>query len=236
MQDTRKYGKITLVDPLTPERRRQQTREHLLAAAADVFARRGYHESTLEEVAAAAGFTKGAVYSNFDGKDDLFLSLLEHYVAAMFARVRSTLGASDVPAGERLGDFVQLAVENFEHERDSAALYLEFWLYAVRHPEARSRLADIDRAQARAIEAIVSSQADPARNERADSTLTLDRALTAGRENLPTHEPPSVMARLVVALFHGIGIAGLIDPDSVDDRLLEAAVRLVDLGLSDLGD
>jgi len=215
MQDTRKYGKISSVERLTPERRRQQTRDHLLVAAADVFARRGFHEATLEEVAAAAGFSKGAVYSNFTGKDDLFLSLLEHHVTATFARVRATLEASDVPAGDRLGDFVQLAVENFREEQaqGSAALYMEFWLYAARHPDARQRLADIDRAQAQAIEAIVSWE----RGEAKD----VDQGRAA------------VMARLVVALFHGIGVVGLIDPRAVDAGLLEAAVRFVDRGLSD---
>ncbi|MHB8220726.1 MAG: TetR/AcrR family transcriptional regulator [Acidimicrobiales bacterium] len=202
------------MEPLTPERRRRQTRDHLLAAAAEIFARRGFHEATLEEVAAAAGFSKGAVYSNFTGKDDLFLSLLEHHVTETFARVRAALEASEVPAGDRLGDFVQLAVENFEYEQASAALYLEFWLYAVRHPDARQRLADIDRAQAQAIEAIVTGERS--------GTQRVDQGQWA------------VLARLVVALFHGIGIVGLIDPGSVDARFLEAAVRLVDRGVSDL--
>ena len=65
------------LQPLTPERRRQQTREHLLAAAAEVFAERGFHGASLDEVAAVAGFTKGAVYSNFKNKEDLFLALLK---------------------------------------------------------------------------------------------------------------------------------------------------------------
>ena len=64
-------------EPLTPERRREMTRQHLLDAAAIVFARKGFHGATLDEVAKLAGFTKGAVYSNFKSKDDLFLALLE---------------------------------------------------------------------------------------------------------------------------------------------------------------
>jgi AcrR family transcriptional regulator len=53
---------------LTRRERQEQTRELLLAAASVVFARRGYHEASVEEVAAEAGFSKGAVYSNFAGK------------------------------------------------------------------------------------------------------------------------------------------------------------------------
>ena len=53
------------------------TRRHLLDAAATVFARQGFHGASLDDVAAVAGFTKGAVYSNFASKDDLFLAVFE---------------------------------------------------------------------------------------------------------------------------------------------------------------
>ena len=82
-------------EPLTAERRRAMTRQHLLDAAAIVFARDGFHGSTLDEVAATAGFTKGAVYSNFKSKDDLFLELLDDRVDRQFAVVTEI-------AGERL--------------------------------------------------------------------------------------------------------------------------------------
>jgi len=200
------------MEPLTQERRREQTRRHLLTAAAEVFARRGYHEATLEEIAAAAGFTKGAVYSNFAGKEDLFLALTEEHVAETLSRVRAMLASSDVPAGVRLEEFARLAGENFEREQASAALYLEFWLYASRHPEARERLAAIDRAQSAAIEAIVAEE--------------------QARRGATTPHQAAAVARLVVALFHGIGVVGLIDPGSVDADFLEAAIRLVDRGLS----
>ena len=91
--------------PLTPERRRQQTRDHLLAAAAHVFAERGFHGASLDAVAAAAGFSKGAVYSNFKNKEDLFLALLESSYLRELASLRATLDASEVPAEARLTDF-----------------------------------------------------------------------------------------------------------------------------------
>ena len=92
------------IEPLTPERRRQQTRDHLLRAAAQVFAERGYHGASLDEVAAAAGFTKGAVYSNFKNKEDLFLALLESHYDCELAAVRATLeGADDPPEAHLLG-------------------------------------------------------------------------------------------------------------------------------------
>ena len=201
------------MEPLTQERRRRQTREHLLAAAAEVFAHRGYHEATLEEIASVAGFTKGAVYSNFANKEDLFLTLTEVHVDEMLSRVRTMIDSSEVPAGDRLEEFARLAAENFEREKSSSALFLEFWLYASRHPTARERLAAIDRAQSVAIERMIT---DDQKRRGAGATRQAD-----------------VMAKLVVALFHGIGVVGMIDPDAVDAAFFEAAVKLVDRGLAE---
>src|SRR5713226_7690587 len=62
---------------LTRDEKKARTRERLLDAAADVFARRGFHAASLDEVADEAGLTKGAVYSNFTSKDDLIVALIE---------------------------------------------------------------------------------------------------------------------------------------------------------------
>ncbi len=60
-----------------PTERRARTRAHLLESAADVFARRGFHGASVEEVAEVAGYSKGAVYSNLASKDELFLAVLQ---------------------------------------------------------------------------------------------------------------------------------------------------------------
>src|ERR1700756_1232799 len=65
---------------MTREQRRAQTRERLLAAARSVFARSGYHGASVEEVASEAGFSTGALYSNFEGKEDLSLALMEREI------------------------------------------------------------------------------------------------------------------------------------------------------------
>src|SRR5947208_6787622 len=67
------------VQPLTPERRRELTRTALVEAAADVFAKRGFDGASLEEIAEAAGFSRGAIYSNFGSKEDLMLAVVERY-------------------------------------------------------------------------------------------------------------------------------------------------------------
>jgi len=91
------------LERLTPERRRAMTRDHLLAAAAEVFAQRGYHSATIDEVAEAAGFTKGAVYSNFSSKEDLFLALAqrrqEQLISAFEAAARPDLEPLELEIG-----------------------------------------------------------------------------------------------------------------------------------------
>ena len=132
------------IEPLTPDRRRQQTREHLLSAAAQVFAERGFHGATLDAVAAAAGFSKGAVYSNFKSKEDLFLSLLESSYAGDGVDPE-TLEASAVPPEAHFGDFVALIRDQTRSGGDTwDRLYLEFCLYATRHPAAREQLTNLE--------------------------------------------------------------------------------------------
>src|SRR5437016_14256616 len=67
---------------MTREQSKANTRERLLAAARRVFASSGFHGASVEEIASMAGFSTGALYSNFDGKEDLFLVLMEREIAA----------------------------------------------------------------------------------------------------------------------------------------------------------
>src|SRR5438128_5855960 len=120
-------------EPLTPERRRGMTRQHLLEAAAIVFARNGFHGSTLDEVAATAGFTKGAVYSNFKSKDDLFLALLDDRIEREFTAIQSELAGGPRPREQELPRMRDLVREQMWADDDWIALYLEFVLYALRN-------------------------------------------------------------------------------------------------------
>ena len=98
--DTHWYDDVVTSEPsarLTREDRRAQTRERLLDAAADVFNRLGYHGASLEAVADAAGFTKGAVYSNFASKAELFAVLADRKgVAADLGTAREAFRAMSI--------------------------------------------------------------------------------------------------------------------------------------------
>ena len=68
---------------------RSEVRRRLLDAALEVFAEHGFDTANLDQVAAAAGLTKGAIYSNFAGKDDLFYAMMSEQVLALVGSIRS---------------------------------------------------------------------------------------------------------------------------------------------------
>ena len=132
----------------TREEQRARTRADLLAAAAQVFARHGYHGTSVDMVAEAAGYTKGAVYSNFASKEELFLALLEERLEDSLTSMQQVLDESapeDRPAafGRRRGEIAQWEPQWF-------LLEAEFELYAARNPEVRERVAARQR-QTRAV-------------------------------------------------------------------------------------
>jgi AcrR family transcriptional regulator len=199
------------VQPLTPERRRQQTREHLLAAAAEVFAERGFHGASLDEVAAVAGFTKGAVYSNFKNKEDLFLALFKANYEREMQALRTTLEDSEVPPEARISDFVSLIRDETRRTRNMGLLFQEFLLYAARNAAAREQLAQIEEEGVRALAQIIEA-------ERA-------------RQGIEPLESAVQMARLINVLFRGIGQLRLLQPDLAGDDFVEAAIAFVARGL-----
>jgi len=111
-------------------RRRAASRAALLDAAATVFARDGFHRATLDAVAAEAGLTKGAVYSSFDGKDDLFFALQERRFAQLAEEQAEAVG-------QAAGDPEHVGVAAAKHlpfDRVWNLLFLEFVTYAGAAP------------------------------------------------------------------------------------------------------
>jgi AcrR family transcriptional regulator len=200
------------LEPLTAERRRQQTRAYLLRAAARVFEERGFYGATLDEVAAVAGFTKGAVYSNFKNKEDLFMALFQANYEEQMDVLRETLQASEIPPQARLSDFVTMLQEEGDRVGTNfGLLYQEFWLYAVRNPTARAQLIQIENENVRAIGEILQSE-----------------RVRLGFEPL---ESPDRIARIITIIFNGIGMQRVLQPELADDALIETAISFVARGL-----
>ncbi|HET6921104.1 MAG TPA: TetR/AcrR family transcriptional regulator [Jiangellaceae bacterium] len=145
------------VQRLSRAEARDRTRTLLVQAARRVFLRHGYHAATLDAVAEEAGFTKGAVYSAFDSKADLFLAVLDERVAS---RVRAIESADPraVSPGAHAEALARQFVAAIEHDPQWSAVVIEFWAHASRDPDLRERFATrhavLRTAYARAFEAM----------------------------------------------------------------------------------
>jgi AcrR family transcriptional regulator len=128
-------------DPITPARAR--TRRAVLAAAARVFADRGFHGASMQVIAEEAGYTQGAIYANFGGKAELFLAVVDDRIDTQAAEIGSVLAGSE--EADRLGRANAVGRERLsgdDRERQ-VLLGLEFLLYVVRdEPTLRAALAE----------------------------------------------------------------------------------------------
>jgi AcrR family transcriptional regulator len=129
------------VERWTPQRRRELTRTALIEAAAQVFARRGFYGASLDEIAETAGFTRGAIYKNFEDKEGLFLAVMEHHSQRQLAAFSEWFEehppdpTTMEPDPELSSAFRQILARDPEW----FALDLEGRLYALRNPEFRQR-------------------------------------------------------------------------------------------------
>jgi AcrR family transcriptional regulator len=128
---------------LPPLNRHQQktetTRRALLKAARKIFARDGFEACRIEDIAAGAGYTRGAFYAHFQTKQDLFFALLEQETNLHLKDLRDALEKCESD-GERLGALREYFVHR-SLDRQWATLILEFKLFAIRHPKVHADLA-----------------------------------------------------------------------------------------------
>src|SRR4051795_8527974 len=132
---------------LSRAEQQKQTRQRIVEAAAQLFEDRGFHATSVDAVAEAAGYTKGAVYSNFASKEDLFFAVYEGRVDRHLAHV-GELFSQPADAGQAILRVVA-AVGDLRRRRADGwmAVFLEFWTHVLRHPEHRERFAELhDRA------------------------------------------------------------------------------------------
>jgi AcrR family transcriptional regulator len=229
----------TMPDRLTRQERKTQTRERLIDAAARVFAEKGLEAASLDEVAAAAGYTKGAVYSNFSSKTDLVIALLEHRIASQSAMLESRFGGKDLAtvAGE-LRPRTRMA----DAERQFLILVVEFWLHAMRDERARRLVAEqYERARdAVAARLLASGYREPGMGSAggagsagsaggeggaggAGSAGSAGGEGGAGGGRLTARE----MAMVTEALGTGIALQSALDPERVPVDVVARALKLL---------
>jgi AcrR family transcriptional regulator len=190
---------------MTRKQAQARTRERLLAAAAKVFARHGYHRATVDEIATEAGFTIGALYSNFAGKEELFLALADRQVEQRVAEVGAIADAAQgaepgKDAAEQLRAFL-------ERDPEWPLLFYEFWSLSVRNPELQGELA---------------KRRDAIRDALAE---TLERV--AKRHGLELRFPAPVLATAIAASLNGLAFERAADPDALPDEVFAEFVTAV---------
>src|SRR5579871_4829535 len=130
--------------PVAASSRQQQrtaaTRGKLLTSAQFIFARDGFEASRLEDIAARAGFTRGAFYANFDSKEDLLFALMERVITDKVQTIRDLLDRRESP--EHRLQALREYYATLAGDRSWVLLLLEFKLFALRHPKARARLVE----------------------------------------------------------------------------------------------
>jgi AcrR family transcriptional regulator len=193
-------------EKLSREEKKAKTRARLLDAAAVVFARKGFAGASLEDVAEEAGLTKGAVYSNFDSKDDLISALLDVRLEQPLIEIPDLIPHEGSTAEQALRAD-RYVTSLWEREREALLLGLEFSVYIARNPEVAPRFARRWEERHAAMSAEIAQ-----------------RAAEAGTE-LPL--PADELTAGLFALTQGIGLERLINPDHVPDGLLGRMLALI---------
>jgi AcrR family transcriptional regulator len=120
------------------------TRKDLTDAARQVFARGGFELTRVEDIAAAAGKTRGAFYANFKDKEDVFFAIFEEDLSR--DREQVSLHLNEASSPEDRITALALLLSRVIKDRPRMLLALEFKQYAVRHPRKQKRLAELHAA------------------------------------------------------------------------------------------
>lgn len=171
---------------------REQTKQRLIDAAVTVFERQGLAGSSIEDVCAEAGFTRGAFYSSFGTKNDLVLEVLDAMLDANLAEIERLYEISDSPEG-----FIE-SMESSERRRVGVAsvgprLYIELLFVALADPENRPRMVERQRRQHEVTKGMVVRLAEAS-----------GRQLPGSADDI---------ASLIMAFDDGLSIHQLVDPD-----------------------
>src|ERR1035437_7308228 len=180
------------------QERTEITRAKLIHSAEKVFALDGFEAAKLEEIAADAGYTRGAFYANFKNKEDLFFALLEREVSSRIEKVRSKMDKFHDPAAKLRA--LRAFLLDMCLDRRWSLLALEVKLFAVRHPEVKARLAAMNRRFAASMASVLHNVMEglgrhlPASANAVGMSLSaLSNGLTPEHMLAPT--PPRAAAR-----------------------------------------
>jgi AcrR family transcriptional regulator len=199
-----------VTERLTRKQRQEHTRDCLLEAAARVFARRGLAQASVDEVAADAGFTKGAVYANFGSKEELFLEMLDRKFASRLADMEAVLRTDQPPEAQARAagrDFLA----SISGDPEWGRLFVEAALHASRHEAFREKL-----------------QASYAQMRARMADLLRARVEADG---IAPPVPYDQLAMMLFAMANGVGFERLVEQEGVPDDLFGTMLELFTRGV-----
>lgn len=179
----------------------QVTRRRLIRSARRLFAERGYSATSIQEIADAAGYTTGALYSNFPSKASLFLALLDDQTERVAHELRRTVASASDPISA-----ITKWLQTYQRrERGLALATAEFQALAVRDPPLRKGLAR--------------------RNRRLRSTFAGVAEGVVRAMGVPMPAQPEALVALFLAIAEGLALQRLVDPKAIPDDFFANTVR-----------
>ncbi len=195
--------------PLTRREKQRRTRDALLAAAAVLFAERGLEPTSVDQIAQAAGYTKGAFYANFASKEELFLVMLEERFGRELERLDRALAGTGAPQVEARAAALEFVHSAFD--RTWSRLYFQFAAHAARSEAFRVQLAGHHADMRRRLAAIL---------ERWRTGYGVEMPVAADRA-----------AAMLCAMADGFLVDRLIDPSAAGPELFAEMVGVFLSGL-----
>ncbi|CAH2785820.1 MAG: Transcriptional regulator, AcrR family [uncultured Paraburkholderia sp.] len=187
---------------LTREQSKDQTRQRLLDAAQAIFMKKGFVAASVEDIAAAAGYTRGAFYSNFRSKSELFLELLRCDHETMQADLRAIF--EDAATREQMEERVMRYYSNLPRENKCFLLWVEAKLLAVRDGRFRLRF-------------------NAFLHERLEQLAAYVREFSE-RVGTPLPLPAEMLAMGLMGLCDGVQFFHAVDPQNVPGEMAEAVL------------
>lgn len=200
------------MSPVTRREKQEQTRGKLMRSAAKLFCRRGLEQASVDDIAQDAGYTKGAFYSNFKNKEELFLAMLDERFSDKIEQIERSLRTDEAPdeAVRHAGvDVMRLIGNDPEWEK----LFLEFVSYAARNEEFRQELLTRCRAM--------------------DAQLTEVYRRWSEEIGLEPPVPIEDATRMVTVMSHGFMLDKQLDPE-LSEELYGTMLAAFMLGMREM--
>jgi AcrR family transcriptional regulator len=188
-------------NPVAWSERRAHTRERLLRAAWEAGTEKGFHRTTLDEIAARAGLTKGAIYDNFESKDQLFLAVVASWAMERNERFEWPKGRAG-STKQRLRKLAQAVIADAPAASREAPMRAELLLYTLTHEEMRKGVAGAAAARlARVRELLLEFLCEDELPLPIDKFVVLLEALIPGLIFVRSQAPELVTDEVICSIF-----------------------------------